>query len=238
MSELVERLGYGQPIPRVAQKIQETVARRAEEMTGLRVSGVDVYVQELQLPRERLGSYSLEFIYWLVLLYLILLSIILVALGLGAIDGRFLAGLAARPWGRGLLYSFAGLSFVAGSHLLNLILRLHRSRTLFRQEGRGGTMLIPAGALRKLVRERLGPQAEGARLRLVPHREGMDVIVELKRLPPGESWMDAAARMQGLLRQQLERETGIKLNRVQALIRNPDRKRNLPARKGDTDETI
>jgi len=45
-------LQYGQPIPQVAQKIQETVARRVEEMTGLRVSGVDVYVQEIQFAQE------------------------------------------------------------------------------------------------------------------------------------------------------------------------------------------
>jgi len=43
---------YGQPIPQVAQKIQETVAHRVEEMTGLRVGGVDVYVQEVQFPQE------------------------------------------------------------------------------------------------------------------------------------------------------------------------------------------
>ncbi|MFQ6033252.1 MAG: Asp23/Gls24 family envelope stress response protein [Candidatus Bipolaricaulia bacterium] len=45
-------LRYGQPIPQVAQKIQETVARRVEEMTGLRVSGVDVYIQEIQFAQE------------------------------------------------------------------------------------------------------------------------------------------------------------------------------------------
>lgn len=47
-------LQYGQPLPQVAQRIQETVARRVEEMTGLRVSGVDVYIQEIQFaPEER-----------------------------------------------------------------------------------------------------------------------------------------------------------------------------------------
>ena len=45
-------LQYGQPIPQVAQQIQEAVARRVEEMTGLRVSGVDVYIQEVRLPEE------------------------------------------------------------------------------------------------------------------------------------------------------------------------------------------
>jgi len=44
-------LQYGQPIPHMAREIQETVTRRVEEMTGLRVSGVDIYIQEIQLPR-------------------------------------------------------------------------------------------------------------------------------------------------------------------------------------------
>ncbi|MFQ6117111.1 MAG: Asp23/Gls24 family envelope stress response protein [Candidatus Bipolaricaulia bacterium] len=44
-------LQYGQPIPQVAQEIQEEVARRVEEMTGLTVSGVDIYIQEVQLPK-------------------------------------------------------------------------------------------------------------------------------------------------------------------------------------------
>jgi len=45
-------LRYGQPIPEVAQEIQRAVAQKVEEMTGLRVSGVDIYVQELELPQE------------------------------------------------------------------------------------------------------------------------------------------------------------------------------------------
>ena len=39
-------------IAELAQQIQETVARRVEEMTGLQVSGVDVYVQGVQFPQE------------------------------------------------------------------------------------------------------------------------------------------------------------------------------------------
>lgn len=45
-------LQYGQPIPQVAQKIQDTVARRVEEMTGLNVSAVDIYIQEIRFPQE------------------------------------------------------------------------------------------------------------------------------------------------------------------------------------------
>jgi len=43
---------YGEPIYKVAQEIQGNVVREVGEMTGLRVGGVDVYVQELQFPEE------------------------------------------------------------------------------------------------------------------------------------------------------------------------------------------
>lgn len=41
---------YGYPIHAVAKQIQAKVKEEVEGMTGLFVSGVDVYVQELQLP--------------------------------------------------------------------------------------------------------------------------------------------------------------------------------------------
>lgn len=44
---------YGHPIHQIAQKIQTKVKNDVEEMTGLKVSSVDVYVQKLQLPEER-----------------------------------------------------------------------------------------------------------------------------------------------------------------------------------------
>ncbi|GBC75997.1 Alkaline shock protein 23 [bacterium HR07] len=40
---------YGYPIHEVAQKVQAKVKQEIEGMTGLRVSAVDVYVQELDL---------------------------------------------------------------------------------------------------------------------------------------------------------------------------------------------
>lgn len=43
---------YGQPIHEVAQEIQSSVIKGVEEMTGLKISGVDVHVQELQFPEE------------------------------------------------------------------------------------------------------------------------------------------------------------------------------------------
>lgn len=45
-------LPYGEPIPLLSQEIQEQVAKRVGEMTGLRVSAVDIYIQEIRLPSE------------------------------------------------------------------------------------------------------------------------------------------------------------------------------------------
>ncbi|OGF53858.1 MAG: hypothetical protein A2Z21_10420 [Candidatus Fraserbacteria bacterium RBG_16_55_9] len=44
---------YGHPIRQVARRLQMRVKEEVETMTGLRVSGVDVYVQDLMLPGER-----------------------------------------------------------------------------------------------------------------------------------------------------------------------------------------
>jgi uncharacterized alkaline shock family protein YloU len=43
---------YGYPIHEVAQNVQRKVTEEVENMTGLKVSGVDIYVQKLQLPEE------------------------------------------------------------------------------------------------------------------------------------------------------------------------------------------
>jgi len=43
---------YGYPIYRVARELQTRVKAEVEEMTGLTVSAVDVYVQGLELPQE------------------------------------------------------------------------------------------------------------------------------------------------------------------------------------------
>jgi len=43
---------YGYPIHEVARQIQRRVKREVEAMTGLRVRGVDVYVQDLRLPEK------------------------------------------------------------------------------------------------------------------------------------------------------------------------------------------
>ncbi|MFN4218051.1 MAG: Asp23/Gls24 family envelope stress response protein [Candidatus Bipolaricaulia bacterium] len=45
---------YGYPIHEVAQKVQAKVKQEIEGMTGLRVSAVDVYVQELDTGEKTL----------------------------------------------------------------------------------------------------------------------------------------------------------------------------------------
>jgi uncharacterized alkaline shock family protein YloU len=47
---------YGHPIRETARRLQVRVKEEVENMTGLRVRGVDVYVQDLILPGEREGE--------------------------------------------------------------------------------------------------------------------------------------------------------------------------------------
>ncbi len=44
---------YGYPIRQVASRLQKRVKEEVENMTGLRVSGVDVYVQDLMFAEKR-----------------------------------------------------------------------------------------------------------------------------------------------------------------------------------------
>lgn len=43
---------YGIRIPEIAASVQENVKRAVESMTGLNVSGVNIYVQNVILPKE------------------------------------------------------------------------------------------------------------------------------------------------------------------------------------------
>lgn len=43
---------YGKPIHEVARQIQRRIKAEVESMTGLKVTGVDIYVQDIQSPEE------------------------------------------------------------------------------------------------------------------------------------------------------------------------------------------
>lgn len=43
---------YGVKIPEVAKKVQENVKKSVESMTGLNVSGINLYIQSIVLPKE------------------------------------------------------------------------------------------------------------------------------------------------------------------------------------------
>ena len=43
---------YGKPIHEVARQIQRRIKEEVENMTGLTVAGVDIYVQDIQPPEE------------------------------------------------------------------------------------------------------------------------------------------------------------------------------------------
>lgn len=51
---------YGYPIYEVAKKVQEKVKQEVEGMTGLRVSAVDVYVQELDISELKISPHKEE----------------------------------------------------------------------------------------------------------------------------------------------------------------------------------
>jgi len=43
---------YGVKIPELAQKVQSNVKKTVETMTGLAVSGVNIYIQNVILPKS------------------------------------------------------------------------------------------------------------------------------------------------------------------------------------------
>lgn len=51
---------YGYPLHEVARRIQSRVKQEVEAMTGLKVGGVDVYVQDVQLPQQTVKSLKVE----------------------------------------------------------------------------------------------------------------------------------------------------------------------------------
>lgn len=50
--EMAVSVEYGVKIPEVAAKVQENVKRTVEAMTGLSVEGVDIYVQNIYMPKK------------------------------------------------------------------------------------------------------------------------------------------------------------------------------------------
>ena len=43
---------YGRKIPDVVAKVQENIKRTVEAMTGLSVEAVDIYVQNIYMPKK------------------------------------------------------------------------------------------------------------------------------------------------------------------------------------------
>ena len=163
---------------------------------------------------RRWGSSLLEFIHWLEFGYLLALLMVLLAFIFDLAGLAELRWLAAQPWHTVLLYTAAALSFGACLHFLVLILRARRLRHMIRQETRDGSVLVSARALQRLIEESLSKaELEKARVRLVPRRRGLDIIVELKGVQA--DLVGAAERVQRLLRQRVEFEAGIRVRRIE-----------------------
>jgi uncharacterized alkaline shock family protein YloU len=51
--DLTMTVNYGQSIPRIAEATRKNVINRVENLTGLRVTEVDILVSDVQIPEER-----------------------------------------------------------------------------------------------------------------------------------------------------------------------------------------
>ncbi len=51
--DLTMAVEYGTPIPRTTEEVRRNVINRVEELTGLRVTEVNITVNDVQFPEER-----------------------------------------------------------------------------------------------------------------------------------------------------------------------------------------
>ncbi len=54
--DLTVRVAYGLPVPRVSEAVRRNVVNRIENLTGLRVTEVNVYVADVFFPQEENGQ--------------------------------------------------------------------------------------------------------------------------------------------------------------------------------------
>ena len=54
--DLTLRVAYGLPVPRVSEVVRRNVVNRIENLTGLRVTEVNVYVADVFFPQEENGQ--------------------------------------------------------------------------------------------------------------------------------------------------------------------------------------
>lgn len=156
----------------------------------------------------------LELFYWLEAGFLLALLGLALAFAFDLLGLKELRWLAAQPWDKLILYIAAALAFIAAWHFLVLIGRIRRLRRMVKQEARDGPVRISARALQRLVLEALGQtELERARVRLVPRRRGVEIIVELKGVQP--DMVGVAERVQRLLRQEVEFQAGIRVHRIE-----------------------
>lgn len=182
---------------------------------------------------RRLWDEFLEFIHWLEFLVLFVAFLVFLAFIFDLAGLDEVRRVAAQPWKDLLLYVLAALSLVGSLHFLLLILRARRLRRMIRQDSQGGPVLVSPRALKRLIQEVLGEtELEGARARLSPGRKGLNITVELRRAGPG--LVETARQIQRLLRQRVEFEAGIGVNRVEVHARSLRRERE----KGEAAEPI
>jgi len=155
-----------------------------------------------------------EYLYWLETGFLIALFGLALAFAFDLLGLKELRWLAAQPWDKLVLYIAAAFALIAAWHFFALIGRIRRLRRMVKQEARDGPVRISARALRQLILETLGrTELERARVRLVPRRRGVEIIVELRGVQP--DMVGVAERVQRLLRQEVEFQAGIRVHRIE-----------------------
>ncbi len=169
---------------------------------------------------RRWGNYLVEVGYWLALAFLWAGAGALFALLCGLLKAEALAGLTARLWGIGLLYAFAAVYLLIGLYFILLALRLRGQRGWFVREGPGGLIRISSGAIRDLVRQTLQELGLPRFQVKLAHTAGGVRVEVTAGLAPGQDVAATGERVQQLLRQRIEEQTGVPVAEVVFLTRS------------------
>lgn len=156
---------------------------------------------------------------WIAFLYLLGLFLTFLTFILDLAGLEELRRLAAQPWRPILLYILATLTFFISLHFLRSALRIRRLRRMIKQKGHEGPVLVSPQVLRRLIKDSLSERGpKGAKVRFVPGRRGLRITVELSRVEP--KLLRTAEEVQRLLRQRVEVEAGIKVERIEVRARS------------------
>lgn len=169
---------------------------------------------------KRFNEFLTELISWIVVLYLLGISLGLFALVIGLIWPEDLKTLAARAWWAPLIYALASASYLLAVYFIGLIWRAHRRRARIVRDGPGGPIRISPTALRNFIAEVLRRELglSRFRLRLARTRKGMNVFVSIS-LSAEQGVVEIGKRIQELLKRRVEERIGVEVNGVEVFAK-------------------